>query len=206
MALANQQEQKPIRMSETEYLEFEEQSEIRHEYSRGMVYAMAGAEWEHTLIAQSASATLYAQLRGTKCKLPTNDLRLKVTSKKVAYRYPDFMVVCGEPRFVEDRKIIDNPTLVAEVLSPSTALEDRNAKLREYTAIPSVQVYMLISQDEARIEAFSRFETDKWLYSSTSGLDARIELPSINCTLALADVYEQVNFDIERDSTEDNGN
>ena len=201
MALAHPQEQEPIRMTETEYLEFEQQSDTRHEYSNGMVYAMAGAEWEHTLIAQSASAALYAQLRGKQCKIPTNDLRLKVASKKVAYRYPDFMVVCDEPNFVEDRKIIDNPTLIAEVLSPSTALEDRNAKLKEYTALESVQAYMLISQDEARIEVFSRFESDKWLYTFVSGLDASIELASIGCTLALADVYEQVSFDTDENST-----
>lgn len=195
MALPQQQEQNSPRMSEAEYLEFEETSDIKHEYVNGLVYAMAGAEWEHTMIAQSASSALYAQLRGKECKLGTNDLRLKVESKKVSYRYPDFMVICAEPNFVGNRKIIDNPTLIVEVLSPSTALEDRNAKLDEYTRLDSVQEYLLISQDEAKIEVFSRHETGKWLYTSVKGLDTTLELPSISCTLALADVYEQVSLD-----------
>lgn len=195
MAVAQPQEQKPLRMSEAEYLEFEEQSEIRHEFVNGKVYAMAGAEWEHVMIAQSTSSALYAQLRGKGCRVGTNDLRLKVASKKVSYRYPDIMVICAEPNFVENRKIIDNPILIIEVLSPSTALEDRNAKLEEYRALDSVQDYMLVSVDEPKVELFSRHEAGKWWYSSVKGLDASIELASIACTLALADMYEQVSFE-----------
>lgn len=203
MAQAQAEEQEPLYMSEVDYLEFEEQSDIRHEFVNGRVYAMAGAEWEHVMIAQSASSALYAQLRGKSCRVGTNDLRLKVESKKVSYRYPDFMVICGEPNFVGNRKIIDNPTLIVEVLSPSTALEDRNAKLKEYTALPSVQEYVLISQDEARVEVFSRYQSGKWLYTSAMGLDASIDLPSIGCSLMLADVYEQVTFDTDNQDTED---
>ena len=195
MATAQPQEQEPLRMSEAEYLEFEEQSEIKHEFMNGKVYAMAGADWDHVMITQSTSVALYTQLRGKGCRVGTNDLRLKVESKKVSYRYPDIMVICGEPNFIGNRKIIDNPTLIIEVLSPSTALEDRNSKLDEYRALESVQDYMLISVDEAKVEVFSRSEADKWWYTSVKGLDASIELPSIACTLALADIYEQVNFE-----------
>lgn len=194
MALPNLHEEKPARMSEAEYLAFEEKNPIRHEFVNGKVYAMAGAEWEHVMIVQSTSATLYSQLRGKDCRVASNDLRLKVKSKSVSYRYPDIMVICGEPNFIENRQIIDNPKLIIEVLSPSTALEDRNAKLDEYRAIASVQDYILISVDEPKLEIFSRHEADKWLYSATKGLDATLDLPSIACKLALADVYEQVKF------------
>lgn len=115
--------------------------------------------------------------------------------KKVSYRYPDFMVICAEPNFVGSRTIIDNTTLIVEVLSPSTALEDWNAKMSDYTALPGVQEYMLISQNEAKIVVFSRDKSGKWLYSSVSGLESSLKLPSIACTLALADVYEQVSLD-----------
>lgn len=194
MALPHVHDEKPLRMSEAEYLAFEEKSAIRHEFANGKVYAMAGAEWEHVMIVQSTSAALYAQLRGKNCRVAANDLRLKVTSKTVSYRYPDIMVICGEPNFIENRQIIDNPTLIIEVLSPSTALEDRNAKLDEYRSIASVQDYLLVSVDAPKVEIFSRFEGEKWLYAATRGLDASVDLPSIACKLALADVYEQVKF------------
>jgi len=186
-----------LKMRESDYLEFEEQSDIRHEYVDGHVYAMAGSDWKHAMITQSASSALYAQLRGKNCRVSATDLRLKVQSKKVSYRYPDIMVICGDLEFAPDRTdTITNPIMLIEVLSPSTALEDRNAKLDEYRAIPSVQDYLLVTVDEAKIEIFSRqSDSDKWLYESFKGLDAEIHLASINCTLALADVYEQVPMD-----------
>ncbi|MEL6308535.1 MAG: Uma2 family endonuclease, partial [Chloroflexota bacterium] len=186
---------------ETEYLTFEAESEIRHEFVYGKVYAMAGADWKHTMIAQSTSSTLYAQLRGTKCRVSSIDLRLKVDSKKVSYRYPDIMVICGDLNFAGERTdTITNPTLVIEVLSPSTALEDRNAKLDEYRAIDSVQGYLLVSVDQAKVELFWRGDDNKWRYDAVKGLENSIALPFLDCTLALADVYEQVPMDSVSDS------
>lgn len=205
MVVAQPQEQPPVRMSETEYLDFEEQSETRHEFANGKVYAMAGSDWKHAMITQSTSSALYAQLRGKGCRVSSTDLRLKVNSKKVSYRYPDVMVICGELQLAENRTdTITNPTLIVEVLSPSTALEDRNAKLDEYRALASVQDYILVSVDEAKVEVFSRYESDKWLYEAVKGLDASIDLPSLSCILGLADIYEQVimNDDDNADETD----
>ena len=199
MAMAQLQEQEPLDMSEAEYLEFEEKSEIKHEFVSGKVYAMAGASWKHVMICQSTGANLYNQLTGKSCVVESNDLRLKVESKKVSYRYPDLMVICGEPNFIENRvDTIDNPTLIIEVLSPATALEDHNAKLDEYTRLESVQEYVLISQHEAKVEVYTRQESEKWWYTPIRGLDASIELASINCTLALSKIYEKVNFETSR--------
>ena len=221
MAMAQQKSQNPLYMSEADYLAFEEQSEIKHEYARGRVYEMAGADWNHVMITQSTSSALYAQLRGKSCKVGTNDLRLKVKSKKVSYRYPDVMVTCDKPNFIENRKTIDNPTLIIEVLSPTTALEDHNAKLeatlvghhgtskimssgksvskreshrikKEYTQLDSVQEYLLIAQNEAKVEHYFRENSGRWVYTLISGLDKSLELPSIACTLALSEIYEQV--------------
>ena len=192
MAMVHQQE-RPVRMSELEYLEFESHSDIRHEFVNGNVYALAGSDWKHAMITQSTSSALYTQLRGKGCRVSSTDLRLKVDSKKVSYRYPDVMVICDDPQFAPNRTdTITNPTLIVEVLSPSTALEDRNAKWDEYRALASVQDYMLVSVDEAKVEVFSRQKSGKWLYEAVKGVDARIELPSLSCTLSLAEMYEQV--------------
>jgi Uma2 family endonuclease len=201
MAIARPQQDCPLHMSEAEYLEFEEQSEVRHEFVAGNVYAMAGADWKHAMITQSTSSALYAQLRGKNCRVSSTDLRLKVASKNVSYRYPDIMVICGELNFAENRTdTITNPTLIVEVLSPSTALEDRNAKLDKYRALSSVQDYILVSVDEAKVEIFSRHTSGKWLYEAVKGTSASIELPSIDCTLMLADVYEQVPMSNDADT------
>jgi len=123
----------------------------------------------------------------------STDLRLKVDSKKTSYGYPDIMVICSDLQFADKRTdTVTNPTLIVEVLSASTALEDRNAKWDEYSVLSSVQEYMLVSVDEAKVEVFSRQASGKWLYEAVKGVNARIVLASVDCTLTLAELYEQV--------------
>ena len=192
--VATPQEQDPLKMTVSDYLAFDEQSAVKHEFVNGDVYAMTGASWTHNVICQNVGASLHGQLRGKDCTVVANDMRLKIASKAI-YRYPDAMVICGEPQFVDERKdIINNPTVIIEVLSPSTALIDRNEKLDEYTEIPSLKAYLLVAQDDAKIESYQRNQSGIWTYAKTSGLEHQIELPSINCLLALADVYETVRF------------
>lgn len=202
MVAVQYQDQEPLLMSEAEYLEFEEKSETKHEYVDGKVYAMAGAGWNHNVITQSTSTTLDVQLLNTPCVVVSSDLRLKVESKKVSFRYPDVMVVCGEPQFVENRvDTINNPTVIVEVLSSSTAFEDHNVKLEEYMRIDTVQEYVLISQDEAKIVRFKRHSSSEWLYLKVTGLDNSLELPSINCKLDLATVYKKVTLKHQTDES-----
>ena len=190
--LAAQQE--PLRMSETDYLVFEEQSENKHEYVNGEIFAMTGASLTHTVICQNTGTTLNNQLVDSPCLVVSSDLRLKVQSR-VSFRYPDVMVICEEPQFVDNRvDTITNPTVIVEVLSPSTALTDRNEKLDEYTQLDSMQEYVLISQHEARIERYMRHESGEWLYRKVAGLESSIELPSIGCILALAAIYKKTSI------------
>lgn len=196
MVAVQPEQQEPLLMTEAEYLAFEETSEIKHEYVAGQVYAMTGAGWNHNLINGNTQATLNIQLADKSCFVMSSDLRLKVTSKKVSFRYPDTMVICGEPDFVEKRRdTVKNPTIIIEVLSPSTALTDHNEKLDEYIKIESVQAYVLISQHEAKVEVYTRDTAEEWRYIQKKGLDAGVELDSIGCTLALSKIYEKVDFE-----------
>lgn len=200
------QPEEPIRMSEAEYLAFEEASEHKHEYSGGQVYAMTGGSEGHVyamtggsvrhgIITMNTGTALNNQLADRDCSVTSPDVRIYIASKK-AYRYPDVVVFCGDPAYVPGRvDTITNPVLLVEVLSPATALLDRNDKLAEYTRIESLQIYLLVSQHEARIERYMRHEAGEWLYSSASGLEAEISLPAIDCTLALSKVYQKVTFD-----------
>lgn len=196
MAIAQPHDQEPLTMSETEYLEFERESETKHEYAAGYVVAMTGASWNHNLINSNTLTALKNRLSKHPCRVVSSDMRLKVTSKRVSYRYPDIMVICGDPEFIDKRTdTVTNPTVIIEVLSPATALIDRNEKLDEYIKIASLENYILIAQHEAKVEIFTRYEAENWLYSQYKNLEAIIELASIECALSLADIYEQITFE-----------
>ena len=193
-------------LTEAQYLAYEDESDLRHEYANGQIIAMTGASWTHNLICVNTSTSLNVQLMNKNCRVTSGDLRLKVSSRR-HYRYLDVMVICGEPQFVANRvDTISNPVVVIEVLSESTALTDRNDKLEEYLQVDSVQEYVLISQSEPRIERYLRQTagdtsgeaSGDWLYSHASGLQNSIDLPSIGCTLALADVYNKVDLSAEQ--------
>lgn len=178
-----------------EYLAFERASEIKHEYLGGEVYAMTGASRNHNKIVANTLASLHGQLRKSPCEIYPSDMRVK-TRSPVLYTYPDITIVCDEPQF-EDT-ILDtllNPTVIIEVLSPSTEAYDRGNKFRHYRTIPSLQEYVLIAQDSRRIERYLRQPNNEWLLSEAAGPDATLTLPSIQCELALADVYEKVTFE-----------
>lgn len=182
----------PIRMNEAEYLEFERQSDFRHEYVDGEVFAMAGASDEHNLIVASITIAIGVQLRGGNCKIYSSDMRVRTAH---SYYYPDVMVVCGERILAaETPEALLNPTLIIEVLSPSTEGYDRGKKFDAFQKIESLQEYILVVQTKARVERFVRSEAKKWSYEAFEGLDASLELKSINARLKLSEVYEQVDF------------
>lgn len=184
----------PAYMTEAEYLAFEEQSEVKHEFVNGEVYAMTGGSVRHNLIANQTGASLIRQLLDKDCIVPSNDTRIKVQSK-VAHRYPDVTVICGQIDYFDNRvDTVTNPIVLIEVLSHSTEIIDRNDKFNEYTQLSSLQEYVLISQDTPQIERFLRQESGDWLYTRVIGIDGILELPSIDCQLVLADVYRKVEL------------
>lgn len=185
----------PLRMTELAYLAYEEQSDTKHEYVDGLVFAMAGAGWNHNIINGNIQTVLNSQLVNKPCVVLSSDMRLKVMSKSVSFRYPDTMVVCGDPQFVANRTdTISNPTIIIEVLSPSTALDDRNAKLDEYTRLESLQEYILVSQDEPKVERFKRHDSGEWLYTRVMGFESYLDIKAIDCRLDLNKVYEKVSW------------
>ena len=184
----------PASMTEVEYLEFERASELRHEYYNGETFAMSGASEEHNLIASSVHFLLYGQLRGRPCKVYQSDMRVKIEATKL-YTYPDLIVMCGDTQLVDDEfDTLLNPVVIIEVLSPSTERYDRGKKFQHYREISSLQEYVLITQDSPRIERYLLQNNGKWEFTDVKGLDAKIELTSIDCVLDLAEAYEQIVF------------
>ena len=178
------------------YLAFEDAAATKHEFMDGHIVAMSGGSPSHALIAANTIAHFHAQLRRGNCFLFTSDLR--VQSDSAAYFYPDLSLVCGEPRY--DKNDLLNPTVIIEVLSPSTELYDRGAKFGHYRTLASLQHYVLIAQDRAQIEVYTRQANGSWNFTEAVGLVAVITLEHIGCTLALGEVYAQITFDEPTDS------
>ena len=185
-------------VSPEEYLRLERQASHKSEYLNGEIFAMSGASEEHNLIAGNIFGELRQQLKGQQCRAYTNDMRVKIRSNGL-YTYPDMIVVCGEPQF-EDEHVdtLVNPTLLGEVLSPSTERYDRIAKTSYYRTIESLAEHLIVAQDEIRLELYIRQTDGEWLFSLYRSLNDTVTLSSIGCTLKLNDIYDRVTFEPKR--------
>jgi Uma2 family endonuclease len=183
----------PNRLSVREYLRLERQAETKSEYLDGEMVAMTGASLRHNGIITNVVRELSGQLRDRPCQVFPNDLRVRIPSANL-YVYPDSTVVCGEPRLEDSfADTLLNPTLIVEVLSPTTEAYDRGKKCRWYQSLDSLSELLLISQDVPVVEQYLR-QGDGWFLRTVEGLDAVLPLPSIQAELALAEVYHKVAF------------
>lgn len=179
-----------------EYLSLERSASIKSEFHDGQIYAVTGASRAHNLITVNIAGELRRQLKGRPCEAYINDMRVKA-AKANSYHYPDIAVVCGTPEF-EDTQVdtLLNPTLLIEVLSPSTEAYDRGGKFAHYRKIASLREYLLVTQDQPGIERYLR-QGEVWILSESQGLDASVSLESIACQLSLREVYDKVFEDGE---------
>lgn len=187
MPLAEQHNQ----LSVEDYLEGERQSEIRHEFADGSVYAMAGASINHNQITANLLTSLVTHLRGTSCRPFSSDLLVRTS--KDNYRYPDVTVVCDD-QFLDDYST-GSPTILIEVLSKGTHQLDRQIKRLEYINLPSLQEYVLVEQERVEVEVFRR--SQGWQPSYYYWNDV-VELESVGMSLSVQSIYEQVrNGEVE---------
>ena len=177
-----------------DYLKNERLEAQRHEYYHGEVSAMPGGTESHSLIGSNLGRVLGNLLLNTPCVVYNSDMRVKVEVTGL-YTYPDVSVVCGGTHFDDDRRdTLLNPLVIVEVLSPSTERYDRGTKFHQYQKISSLQEYILISQEDFRVECFTRLPTGEWLLSSSSGLDATFHLSSLDLDIPLRDLYHKVEL------------
>lgn len=175
-----------------EYLAFERESDVKHEFADGELVAMSGASRAHGRIAWNIGGALYPQLQKADCEGFTAEMRVRIPATD-RYTYPDLVVVCGEPEF-EDAELdtLVNPTLVVEILSPTTEDYDRGRKLFHYRSIPSLQAALLVAQDEVHVELYERQGDGRWVLSETDDIGESLDLAAIGARLALVDVYRRV--------------
>lgn len=178
-----------------EYLAIERAAEYKNEYVSGEIFAMTGASRKHNLIVANIVRTLGSQLLGKPCEVYPGEMRVKAPAAR-SYVYPDVVVVCGEPQFEDDYlDTLLNPGLVVEVLSKSTESYNRLAKSAYYRTIESLVEYLLVAQEEYRVEQYVKQADGRWLLSDVRLLDSVIELKSIGCSLALHDLYDRISID-----------
>jgi Uma2 family endonuclease len=177
-----------------EYLTLERSASCKSEFHDGQIYAMTGASRKHNLITINIARELSLQLKKRPCEAYANDMRVKAAEAR-SYHYPDIVVVCGAPQ-LEDAHMdtLINPTLLIEVLSPSTEAYDRGGKFAHYRKVTTLREYLLVSQDQGSIERYVR-QGDVWILTEAVGLDASVPLESIDCVLSLREIYDKVMDD-----------
>lgn len=186
------------RLTPADYLAIEESAEQKSEYYEGEMYAMAGTSPVHALISTNVIREFSARLRGSPCRTYDAGLHVHVPATGL-YTYPDLTVVCGPLQYLEgSSRVIVNPSLIVEILSPSTERYDRTAKFFHYQSIGTLRDYLLVAQDAARIEHYSRRADAEapecWSYIVHHGLDAVLQLASLGIEIPLREVYENVEI------------
>ena len=179
--------------SHEEYFALERERGQKYEFIAGQIVAMVGGSPTHGLITVNVSTALNIQLRTKPCLVYSSDVRIAIRQSD-SYMYPDTSVVCGEPQFDGRNGGILNPIIIVEVLSPSTAGYDHGQKFLRYQQLASLRSYVLVSQDAPLIQCFSRDERGLWMWSASEGLEASLSLPSVDCDLSLAEIYNKVEF------------
>ncbi|HWE36620.1 MAG TPA: Uma2 family endonuclease [Isosphaeraceae bacterium] len=179
------------RCTPEEYLVHERRAQFRHEYRDGVITAMAGTSREHSLIAWNIGGELRQQLRGRPCEAYIGEMRVGVDPAGL-YTYPDITVVCGGPRFLDDRfDTLVNPDVLVEILSPSTEADDRGEEFARSRRLDSLRDYVLVAQDRVRVERSTR-RGDEWVLTEFNSLDDILRLESIDCSIPLREIYDKV--------------
>ncbi|MEM6654468.1 MAG: Uma2 family endonuclease [Planctomycetota bacterium] len=181
------------RLTVEEYLALEAQSDVRHEYYDGELFAMAGGTLTHSLIKVNAGSAMSALLRERGCLVCNSDMM--VFCPTGLRTYPDLSIVCERPRCEDDREVVLlNPLAIFEVLSETTEAYGRGKKFDHYQSIASLREYVLVSQDRPHVDRFTRQEGGEWLLAKYEGLQATVTLPSLGCSVPMAEVFAGVDL------------
>ncbi|MEP7253432.1 MAG: Uma2 family endonuclease [Ginsengibacter sp.] len=174
-----------------EYLETENASFEKHEYYKGEIFAMSGAGARHNIVSINIIASLHNSLKGKSCQPYGSDMRIHIPENTL-FTYPDISIICGDIISAkEDENTSTNPTIIFEILSPSTMNYDRGGKFMLYRAIPTLKEYMLVDPESVHIEQFAINKAGLWQLKEYSSIADRLNLESVGVTLLLEDIYDR---------------
>lgn len=179
-----------------DYLLHEDAAEERSEYCNGEIFTMSGGTPNHNRISLNVSGELNFKLRKTNYQVYMADVKLWI-SQRNNFKYPDVMIIEGQPQYYNNRKdIISNPLVIIEVLSDSTKDYDRGDKFQQYRSLESLQHYILISQDSIHVEHFKKVAPYEWLLTDINEIEASLNLTNPELTLTLTDIYDRVDLSL----------
>jgi Uma2 family endonuclease len=188
--------QPPRRYTIQEYLRMEYDAEQRHEYYDGEIVAMAGGTPRHSLIISNIIGEVRQRLKGGPCHVYEANLRVRIPNTKL-YVYPDATVICGATEHDADdmkRQTVTNPKLIVEVLSPTTEHLDYGPKFRRYLECPTLDEYVLVTQDQPHVQSYFRQPEGRWLFTPVMEFERTIKLHSLGIELPLSEIYAGVEF------------
>lgn len=186
----------PRSLSYAEYLLAEETSAEKHEFYEGEIFNMAGGSLDHAFLIAAVSRVFGNRLLRKPCSVFSSDLRLRYPGVDAA-AYPDAMIVCGRQEIADDDPhAVTNPTVIVEVLSPSTESWDRTGKFANATRIAALRHYLLVAQDEVRVEHLARNADGSWSWSEHRAGDV-VRLGEL-CELPVDELYDGLEEDRAR--------
>lgn len=178
------------RFSKDEYLDMEKNSDVKHEFYRGEIFAMAGAGIRHNIIFANLFGELAQKLKGNKCRPYGSDLLIHIPENTL-YTYPDISIICGD---ILDKNDFDggvvNPAVIVEILSTSTKTYDRGDKFKLYRDIPTLKEYILIDSESINIEAFRINKENHWELEEYKTIDETLNIAAVSTAISLFDIYE----------------
>jgi Uma2 family endonuclease len=179
-------------MTPEDYLEWEAQQEVRHEYLHGEVYAMTGGTLPHNTIAINLTTLLKQPVRHRGCRIFMADVKVQISAAGNPYFYPDVVVSC-HPEDRQSTKYLKHPCLIVEVLSPGTEAYDRGEKFAQYRRLESLQEYVLINSEKLSVEVFRLNERQKWELTPYTASEI-IQFSSIEFECPIELLYEDVEL------------
>lgn len=184
---------KQKRFTPEEYLALEENAEFRSEFDDGEIVAMAGTSVNHFRIVKNIERILDSKTKES-CEAFSTEIKVRVEDLQKFY-YPDVFIVCGNPVFYEKRDdTIVNPVLIVEVLSKGTEAKDRGEKMLAYRTLESLREYVLVSQDKAIVEQYTKDKKGNWIHKATIGLKSKVNFESIEVELSLDEIYQRIKL------------
>ncbi len=177
-----------------EYLKQERAAPSRSDFVGGKILSVAGSNRTRSLLGSNATIAIGSRIHGQKNEIYAGNMRVQISPNR--FSYPDVVIVGGKPVFADNQMdTLQNPTVVVETYSKNTNSLDKTEKLESYLAMDSIREYLLVKEDEMRVEHYAKQNAKQWVYRIYNERDEIIALDSVNCKVSLKEIYSQINFE-----------
>jgi len=178
-----------------EYLDGEREGATKHEFAGGKILATAGSNRLRSLIASNTTIAIGNRIHGQKNEIYAGNMRVQLNPNR--FSYPDVVIVSGKPSFTDDQyDVLLNPAIAVEVISKNTNFQDKTEKLECYLAMDSIREYLLVKEDEMRVEHYAKQNLKQWIYRIYNDREEIISLESINCKISVTEIYAQIDSEV----------